>query len=194
MTVALSSGDMDVTPYLEASGAPEDADGPRGWGSDPIDLTPLRLADASLSLRTAGIRYDKFDFGPSVIAVALNDGKLVADMKQTSLFGGKGGALFIADGSRATPAGSTKANIDALALKPFLMAAADFGLIEGTGDVTLDIAGSGANLGAMMNSLVGTGAFKFDDGLVRGVDFAELGAAAKTALTSKSISLAAFGE
>lgn len=194
LTGSLTTGDIDVTPYLQASGAPAPEEGTRGWGNDAIDLTPLRLADASLNVKTGGVRYDRFDFGPSDISVALNDGRLVADLKQTTLFGGKGGATFSADGSRATPAISVKANLDALSLKPFLVAAAGFDMVEGTGDVTLDIAGSGANVKAMMNSLVGSGEFSFDDGLIHGVNLAELGAAAKTALSSKSLPLSAFGE
>ncbi|HEX5005513.1 MAG TPA: AsmA family protein, partial [Hyphomonadaceae bacterium] len=195
LTGALTTGDIDVTPYLTASGAPtEPEERTRGWGAEPIDRTPLRLADANLSLKTGGVRYDRFDFGPSNIAVTLADGKLTADLKQTSLFGGKGGAVFSADGSGAIPAIAMKANLDALSLKPFLQAAAGFDLMEGAGDVQIDIAGSGANLQTMMNSLVGSGDFKFDNGVMHGVNLAELGNAAKTALGTKQLPLNAFGK
>ena len=195
LTGSLTTGDIDVTPYLKASGAPpENQKKSGGWGNDPIDLTPLRLADANLSLKTGGVKYEKFDFGPSNIAVTLASGKLTADLKQTSLFGGQGGAVFSADGSGAVPAIAMKANLDSLALKPFMQAAAGFDMVEGDGDVAIDIAGSGANLQAMMSSLVGGGTFKFDDGLIKGVNLAELGNAAKTAMTTKSLSLSAFGK
>lgn len=195
LTGSLTTGDIDVTPYLKASGAPPVSQKKSGgWGNEPIDLTPLRLADANLSLKTGGVKYEKFDFGPSNIAVTLSAGKLTADLKQTSLFNGQGGAVFSADGSGAVPAIAMKANLDSLSLKPFMQAAAGFDMVEGEGDVELDIAGSGANLQAMMSSLVGSGKFAFDDGLIKGVDLAELGNAAKTALTSKSLSLAAFSK
>jgi AsmA protein len=194
LTGSLTTGDIDVTPYLAASGAPEAQKKSGGWGNDPIDLTPLRLADANLSLKTGGVKYEKFDFGPSNIAVTLVGGKLTADLKQTSLFGGKGGAVFSADGSGAVPAIAMKANLDALSLRPFMQAAAGFDMVEGAGDVQIDIAGSGSDLQTMMSSLVGGGAFKFDNGVVHGVNLAELGNAAKTALTTKQISLSAFGK
>jgi AsmA protein len=194
LTGSLTTGDIDVTPYLAASGAPEEQKKSGGWGNEPIDLTPLRLADANLLLKTGGIKYEKFDFGPSNIAVTLAGGKLTADLKQTSLFGGKGGAVFSADGSGAVPAIAMKANLDALSLRPFLQAAAGFDMVEGAGDVQVDIAGSGSDLQAMMSSLVGSGAFKFDNGVVHGVNLAELGAAAKTALTTKQLPLNAFGQ
>jgi hypothetical protein len=88
----------------------------------PIDLSPLRLADAALVLKTGGITFDKFDFGPTNIVVSLVSGKLTADLKQTSLFDGAGGASFVADGSGAKPAIALKANLDGMALKPFLVA------------------------------------------------------------------------
>ncbi|RYG27771.1 MAG: AsmA family protein, partial [Burkholderiales bacterium] len=194
LTGTLSTGDIDITPYASASGAPTDAPATttKGWGATPIDLQPLRLVDAALSLKAAGIKFDKFDFGPSNIAIALANGKLTADLKQTSLFGGAGGASFTADGSGSVPAIALKAKLDGLALKPFLVAAAGFDMVEGKGDVEIDIAGSGANVQALMSSLAGKGDFLFDNGVLKGVNLQELGKAAQTALTNKSISLGAF--
>lgn len=194
LTGALTTNTIDITPYASASGAPTDAPATtiKGWGATPIDLQPLRLVDAALSLKAGGIKYDKFDFGPSNIAVALANGKLTADLKQTSLFGGAGGASFTADGSGSIPAIALKANLDGMALKPFLVAASGFDMVEGKGDVEIDIAGSGANLQSMMSSLAGKGDFLFDNGVLKGVNLQELGKAAQTALTNKSISLGAF--
>lgn len=194
LTGTLNTSDIDVTPYAAASGAPTEtpAATTKGWGSTPIDLTPLRLVDANLVLKSSGIRFDKFDFGQSNIVVSLVSGKLTADLKQTSLFGGAGGASFVADGSGANPAIALKANLDGLSLKPLLVAASGFDMVEGKGDIEIDIAGSGANLQSMMSSLVGKGDLLFDEGVLKGVNLQELGKAAQTALSSKSISLGAF--
>jgi AsmA protein len=194
LTGSLTTGEIDITPYAQASGAPpEQTKTSGGWGKAPIDLTPLRLADADLTLKTGGIRFEKFDFGASNIVATLRDGKLVADLRQTSLFGGAGGAIVTADGSGAVPAVGIKANIDGLALKPFMVAAAGFDMVEGTGDVDVNIAGAGADLQSLMNSLAGEGKFAFDDGVIKGVNLTELGNAAKTALTTRSLPLNAFG-
>jgi AsmA protein len=195
LTGSLTTGDIDITPYAKSSGAPTDkAPQKEGdWGATPVDLTPLRLADADLTLKTGGIKYDKFDFGPSNIAVNLKNGRLVADLKQSSLFGGAGTGSFTADGSGQVPAVAIKANFSNLALKPFMQAAAGFDMVEGNGDVNIDVAGSGATVQNLMSSLGGNGKFGFDDGAINGVNLTELGNAAKTALSSKSISLAAFG-
>jgi len=196
LTGSLTTGDIDVTPYAKSSGAPTDKEPQKAgdWGTTPVDMSPLKLADANLNLKTGGIKYDKFDFGPSNIGVTLNNGKLLADLKQSTLFGGAGSASFVADGSSQVPAVAIKASFANLALKPFMQAAAGFDMVEGKGDVNIDVAGSGGTVQALMSSLAGAGKFGFDDGAISGVNLTELGNAAKTALSSKTISLAAFGK
>lgn len=189
----LSTNAIDVTPYATASGAPKDKQAAAGWGAEPLDLTPLRLADADLTLKSEGVRFQKFDFGSSNVLVTLAGGKLTADLRQTSLFGGAGGALIVADGSGAIPAVAIKASLDGLSLKPFLGAAAGFDMMEGKGALNVDITGSGASLQALMDSLAGAGAFAFDEGVIRGVNLTELVKTAQTSLKNKSIPLSAFG-
>ncbi len=194
LTGMLSTSFMDITPYASASGAPtgKPAASTPGWGSTPIDLSPLKLADAVLTLKAAGVRYDKFTFGPSNIAVTLTNGRLVADLKQTSLFSGTGSARIVADGSSAKPAIELKAKMDKLAVKDLLSASAGFNMLEGIGGLDIDIAGSGGTLQTLMSSLVGQGQFAFDDSVLKGVNLTELGAAASTALSTKKFSTSAF--
>jgi len=193
LTGTLSTGPIDATPYGAASGAPKDEKKSGGWGDDPVDLSPLKLADADLTIKAEALKFQKFDFGPSNVLVTLKDGRLVADIKQTSLFGGAGGATLVADGSGSVPAVGIKANINGLALKPFLNAAAGFDMLEGSGNFQIDMSGSGATVQSLMSSLAGSGKFDFGEGLLRGVNLPELGKAAQTALTTRSIPLSAFG-
>lgn len=194
LTGTLSTSAIDVTPYAQASGAPagKPAAAPTGWGKTPIDLSPLRLVDADLTLKSKGIKFDKFDFGPSNIALDLKSGKLIADLKQTSLFGGSGSARFVADGSGVKPGIELKAKMDNLALKDLLGAAANFTMLEGAGGLDIDLAGSGASLEALMASLVGKGAITSDESVLKGVNLQELASAAVNAFTSRKFSAAAI--
>ena len=194
LTGTLSTSAIDVTPYAQASGAPagKPAAAPTGWGATPIDLSPLRLVDADLTLKSNGIKFDKFDFGPSNVAVGIRNGKLIADLKQTSLFGGSGTARFVADGSGAKPGIELKAKVDKLALKDLLGAAANFTMLEGAGGVDIDLAGSGTSLDALMSSLVGKGAITSDESVLKGVNLQELASAAVNAFSSKRFSAAAI--
>jgi AsmA protein len=194
LKATLSTNVIDATPYATASGAPaDDKKTSGGWGTDPIDLSPLKLADANLDLSAAGFKFQKFDFGPSAIAVALKDGRLVLNLKQTSLFNGKGGATVVADASGAVPQVALKANMAGLAVKPLLMAAANFNKADGVGNLQIDVKGAGANLQALMSSLAGDGKFNLADGVLNGVDLTALVKAAKTAFSTKSIPMNAIG-
>lgn len=194
LTGTLNTSAIDVTPYAKASGAPagKPAAASTGWGNTPIDLSPLKLVDADLTLKSSGIKFDKFDFGPSNVAVGLNSGKLIADLKQTSLFGGAGSARFVADGSGARPGIELKARMDKLALKDLLGASAGFTMLEGAGGLDIDLAGSGDNLQALMSSLVGKGAITSDESVLKGVNLQELASAAANAFTSKKFNGSAF--
>lgn len=185
----LTSADrINITPYAAASGAPtEPGPATQGWGKTPIDLSPLKLVDADITLKAGGIVFDTFEFGASTVAVALTNGKLTADLQQTSLFGGKGSARLVADGSTARPGIELRASMDGLGLKKLLTAAAGYDALDGSGDLQIDIAGSGADLQTLMSSLVGNGNFLFDKGTLTGVDLMALGDAAKSALSSREI-------
>lgn len=194
LTGTLATSAIDITPYASASGAPagQPAVATTGWPATPIDLSPLKLVDAALTLKAAGVKFDKFNFGPSNIALTLTNGRLVADLQQTKLFSGSGSATFVADGSSAKPAIELKAKMDKLALKDLLSASAGFTMLEGIGGLDINIAGSGGTLQTLMSSLVGQGQFAFDDSVLKGVNLTELGAAASTALTTKKFSTSAF--
>jgi AsmA protein len=195
LKASLSTNAIDATPYATASGAPPEdkKQTTGGWGNDPIDLSPLKLADADLNLTAAGFKFQKFDFGPSAIAVDLKDGRMVLDLKQTSLFSGKGGATVVADGSGTVPQVALKASMTGLAVKPLLIAAANFGNADGSGNLQLDVKGAGGTLQALMSSLAGDGKFSLSNGVLNGVDLTALVKAAKTAFTTKSIPMNAIG-
>lgn len=191
---SLNAGPIDITPYASASGAqPNHAGSAQGWGSTAIDLAPLRMANAQISLDAEALRFRQFDFGPSELQLTLQDGVLNANVEQTTLFGGVGGLRLVADGSGATPVVGLAADIDGLSVQPLLQAAANFGLIDGTGDLQLDISGTGGTLAEFMSSLQGQGDLAFDQGALTGVDLGALAASAKDALATRTIPTAAFG-
>ena len=80
-----------------------------------------------------------------------------------------------------------------LAMRPLLLAAANFDSADGEGNLQIDVKGSGANLQALMSSLAGDGKFNLANGALKGVDLTALVKAAKTAFSTKSIPMNAIG-
>ncbi len=195
LTGALNSNQIDITPYAVASGAPkQQARAPSGgWGDTPIDLAPLRMVDADLTLNAEGLKFQKFDFGPSKMTAKLANGVLVADVAQTTLFNGNGAFTLTADGSGQTSTIGLKANLNGLAAQKLLQAAANFSALEGVGDLNIDITGSGATLSDYMSSLQGQGAFDFNQGTLQGVNLSTLVSSAQQAIANKALPTGALG-
>jgi AsmA protein len=193
LTATLRTDPLDVTPYALASGAPRDDAAKAPWQSTPIDLAPLKLVDATLDLDAAGLRYQKFDFGPTRVGVTVNGGRMNADLRQTSLFGGSGALSVVADGSAAAPVLAIRANISGLGLQPLLQASSGFNRLSGNGDLIIDLTAQGATLAEVMASLNGQGALNMQNGQLAGVDFAQLVNSARSAATQRQIPLSAFG-
>lgn len=166
----LETGAVNLSPYIASSlGKGRGADA-GGWSETPIQTDFLKALDLDLVVKSEGLVHDRFVFGPSELALRLEEGALTADLSNTTLFGGRGGAVLRVDAQAPVPAAHLTARLSGLSLKPFLAAAARFERIEGTGDVEVDLSGQGNTLAAAMSSLSGKGQFQFRDGALRGLD------------------------
>ena len=186
----LSTNVINTTPYASASGATSSTNtkqAANAWQTEPLDLTPLNAANADLSLTAEGIRFQDIEIGKSVVKVTLNNGRLEANVSETSLYGGAGDALIVANARGATPSVRLKANLDTLNIGPFLGAAANFTHLEGAGGFEVDVLGTGQSIDAIMKSLSGQGQFKFNNGAIKGVNVAQLLRSAEQALTTGAI-------
>ena len=144
----------------------------QGWSTEPLSLTGLKLADADLA-----ITADRFTLGMFVITqgamhVVLRDAKLSAEVTRAALFGGSATGLVTADGAAAVPAVTIKMDVKSVAMKELLQSAIKVERIEGTGAMSVNVAGSGRHQQAIMNSLSGTSSVSVRNGAIRGVDLA----------------------
>ncbi|MFC7290821.1 AsmA family protein [Hirschia litorea] len=178
LTGTLSTNEIDATKYAAASGATQQPAQKQktseGWPDAPLDLSPLKAVDVDLKISAAGLKFQGIDIGKTALNTTILNGKLVADLTETSLYGGKGTAKIIADASDATPKVQMVASLNALNAAPFLGAVANFDKIEGLGGFNIKLDGSGNTMSSIMNSLSGSGAFKFDDGAIKGLNAAQL--------------------
>ncbi len=178
LTGTLSTNVIDATKYAAASGAasetPPKKSGDEGWQDTKLDLSPLKAVDVDLKINAAGLKFQGIDIGKTSLNTTIKNGKLVADLTETSLYGGQGAAKFVADASADTPKIQMVANLNALNAAPFLGALANFDKVEGVGGLNITLDGSGSSMADIMSSLSGAGAFKFDDGAIKGINAAQL--------------------
>jgi AsmA protein len=162
---------LDLNPYLpppaeggEAEQAAPDKDAPADWSDEPINLSGLKAADVEFDLTVGGIRVREVKVGRSALAVSLENGLLVADLKELNLYDGAGQGKVTVDGRGEVPA----------VKKSFT---------SGTGQFEIAVATRGGSERAMVQALNGTGAVKFVDGAIKGVNLAAMARNVKAAFT-----------
>lgn len=162
---------LDLTPYLSGGSgdAPAAASGDAGWSREPLDLSGLRAADASLSLTAQTITVDAFKTGAATLGVTLDDGTLDALLSRFELYSGSGtGRVTLTDSRGAT----TKAtfSLDGVDVHQLLKDAAGFGALAGAGQIALDLTGAGKSTYALVRSLDGSASFAIHNGAILGIN------------------------
>ncbi|HXR85941.1 MAG TPA: AsmA family protein [Stellaceae bacterium] len=193
---------LDVNPYLppETKGggtassggaapggsAPAPAAGAKsaGWSDAPIDLSPLKLANADFNLSANAILYRKIQVGRSALALHLKDGRFEADLTQMALYQGKGQGKFTADGSGAAPAIAMSFDLSGVAIQALAKDAADFDKLSGTGTVVIDVTGRGKSQREIVGNLGGKGSLNLANGNIEGVNLIAFVKNTTSALTS----------
>jgi AsmA protein len=207
LTGRLDADKLDVNPYLppetkggntasngSAGAAPAGAGAPAGpapasakssgWSDTPIDMSPLKLANADFEVSANSILYRKIAVGRSALALHLKDGRFEADLSQMVLYQGKGQGKFTADGSGATPAIAMNFDLSGVAIQPLAKDAADFDKLSGTGSVVIDVTGHGKSQREIISSLGGKGSLNLAKGKIEGVNLVAFAKNTASALTS----------
>jgi AsmA protein len=117
----------------------------------------------------------KIEVGKSALKVALQNGRLAADLTELALYEAKGTGRLVLDGSSGNTAGlQSNFKLDGLQVAPLLGAAADFDKLTGRGAMDIDITSRGGTERQIVSALNGKGALKLNDGTIKGIDFVKM--------------------
>lgn len=177
----LDVGALDLNPYLppEDPAAANQQGAPADWSSDPIDVSPLKAADAEFDLTLASLKVRKIEVGKSAVSTVLRNGRLQVDLKEIALYEGQGQGRMVVDGSGATPTIEQAFNLQGIQVGPLLKAAADNDRLSGKGTLEYTANGRGKSQKEIVSSLAGQGKIDFRDGAIKGFDLAEIVQAAR---------------
>jgi AsmA protein len=125
-------------------------------------------------------------------AVKVANGRADVAPHSASLYEGKvSGALSLnADGNRIT----LKEDLQGISIGPLLKDVAQKDMVEGRGNIALDVNAAGPTVEAMKRALAGTARVALKDGAYKGFNLAEALRKAKTALGGSKEEKAAAGE
>jgi AsmA protein len=152
----------------------------KGWSAEPIDLSGLRLVNADISLSADNLLYQAASLSNISSTVKLTNGNLAINIPSVELYGGSAKFSLAANAGNEISANLNTSNIQ---LEPLLKDFAQFDRLTGTADISANIAGKGTSERDIISSLSGKGNLKVSDGVIRGIDIAQIVSSAKTLIT-----------
>ena len=177
LTAQISAGALDLSALggsaagggSETGGATAPAAG--GWSTAPIDASGLGLMDAVITLGADSIDLGSIALGRTQASVTVDAARAVVDLRDVAAYGGTIAGQVIVNARKGL---SSRVNLSmtALALQPLLSALADTDRLTGTGDLRMNLLGSGSSMDALMRSLEGEASLVLRNGELRGLDLA----------------------
>lgn len=164
---------LDLDAYLGSAPAAKPAAGPsRGAGADtPIDLSALKGLNLNGTLNIGHLIASKVKLENLKLGVKAAAGRVNVNPLEANLYEGKlaGSASIDANANRV----ALKSQLGGVAIGPLLHDALDNDLLEGRGDVALDVQTGGQTVGAMKRALAGSARLTLQNGAIKGINLSE---------------------
>jgi AsmA protein len=168
----LAAEAIDVTPYVSAVRLLAGDD--REWSAMPITLDNLAGVDLDLRLSAAQVKLSGTKLGRTAIAANLRGGQLTVTVGESQSFGGIVKGSF--DLAKSQPGADVKAQMQFIDVDLQNCLGALLGLqrLEGKGNLTFNIEGSGSTVMAVTKTLNGSATLTGLKGAVAGVNVEQL--------------------
>src|SRR5882762_8968525 len=159
-------------PSKSAASAPKGASPSSTKPEEPIDLSALKALTLKGDLKIEQLIASNVKLENLHLGVKAAGGKVDAEPLTADLYQGKlsGAASINANTNRFSMA----AKLGGVAIGPLLRDALNNNLLEGRGDVALDVQTGGASVSAMKKTLSGTARLALRDSGLKGVNLGEL--------------------
>jgi AsmA protein len=148
----------------------------------PVDLAFLKGLNANGRLQVGSLQANGLKLANLKAEVHAANGKLDIAPHSANLYEGSvsGSVTAMADGRVAV-----KETLSGISIGPLLRDVAQKDVLEGHGNVTLDVNAAGKTVNTMKKSLAGNARMRLKDGAIKGINLAEVFRKAKTALGSQ---------
>ncbi|HTM58966.1 MAG TPA: AsmA family protein [Burkholderiales bacterium] len=145
----------------------------------PVDLSFLKGLNANGRLQVGQLQASGLKLANVKAEVHAANGKLDVAPHSANLYDGSiaGTITAMADGRVAV-----KENLNGVAIGPLLRDVAQKDVLEGKGNVTLDVNTAGKSVNGMKKALAGNARVQLKDGAIKGINLAEVFRKAKSAL------------
>jgi AsmA protein len=180
VTGNIAATTLDLTTYL-----PAETDGMKAaksgtaafpqWSEERVDLSALGAIDADLQLSADRIILPSLDIGRSVLALTVDNGSLRADVRETSLYGGRGQGVLTANVRRAAPTLGVDFELSGVEMAQFANDLLGLSRLAGRGNVRLsNLRTGGGSQAEWVRNLDGDVAVSLQDGVITGVNLGQI--------------------
>ncbi len=169
---------LDADRYLGAKkpegqpGATGAAKGEASRPEAPLDLSALKNLQANGSVKIGALKIANLKAQNVRIVAKAGGGRLDINPLAANLYQGTlaGSAALVA---AATPQIALKQNLSGISIGPLLKDAIERDLLEGRGNVMLDVSAQGATITALKKALNGSASLNLADGALKGINIAQ---------------------
>ena len=180
--------DRYFPPEKDTKPSPQAPSGSKESQDTPVDLSALKDLNANGRLEVGALQVRGLKLASVKAQVKAANGRLEIAPHSANLYEGSvAGAISAQADGRVT----VKENLSGIAIGPLLRDFAQKDLLEGKGNVALDVAAAGKTVNGMKKSLGGTARVQLRNGAIKGINIAEVLRKAKSALGSEEAAASA---
>ncbi|MBL0527228.1 AsmA family protein [Aeromonas hydrophila] len=149
------------------------------------DLTALKAVDLAGRLQLGSVRLKGLDLSAVDLQLALAGGQLTLKQFSAGVAGGKVTASGVLDARQKPARYQAHKRVQGVDVRPLLQTLAQTDLLEGKGDLEVEVQGAGLSELALRSRMQGKVNLKLSDGALHGINLAEMIREARATLTGK---------
>lgn len=149
------------------------------------DLSALKLVDLAGRLQLGSLRVKGLDLSAVDLQLALSGGQLSLKQFSAGVAGGQVSASGVLDARQQPAHYQVHKRVQGVNVRPLLQTLAQSDLLEGKGDLEIQVQGTGLSEQALRSQMQGTVSLKLSDGALHGINLAEMIREARATLTGK---------
>ncbi|WP_138518280.1 AsmA family protein [Limnobacter alexandrii] len=187
ITAVLNADKLDIDALLPPKKAADanSAGKPAETAKDtPVDLSPLRSLNLDVTANIGELKVSNLQAQQVKTKAVARGGKLTISPLDAQLYGGSTKGVITADANTQTV--TVNQNMTGVQVQPVIKALLDKDMVEGKGNVGINIRTTGNTVNQMKAALDGKVSVSLQDGAIKGINLAEKFRNAKSLLTSGS--------
>ena len=157
----------------------------KGLSTQEPDLAALKSVDLAGRLQLGSLRLKGLDLSAMDLQLALAGGQLTLKQFSAGVAGGRVTASGLLDARQQPARYQVSKRVQGVEVRPLLQTLAQTDLLEGKGDLEVQVQGSGLSEQALRSRMQGKVNLRLSDGALHGINLAEMIREARATLTGK---------